>query len=274
MMAKRNQLAKGEKSERSKKANKLYKEAITLASGIKGSIAELGKIAAQLRTDSLWKDITDAKGRPRFTHWTQVGSAVLGGAGKSKLYALIDCYELTLGPNPIPAKTVKRMGVKRAEEVAKLEPEDRTAEIIEAATTKPVMAVRNQVRAKMNENLPQQEQKPMLQLFAINLPTETAERLEALLEVMIYMDGIRDGDNTLSMRQKAITEMIRATDEYFAQEIGEAIKLKAAAEGVSASPAAAAAGPEYPDEEEEDEDFVPDAVTEAHIQALSLQTGR
>jgi hypothetical protein len=66
---------------------------------------------------------------------------------------------------------------------------------------------------------------------------------------MIFMEGIRDGDSTMSMRQKAIGEMIRATEEYFAPELSDALQLKQAKEGVQDSPAGRAES-DFPDEEE------------------------
>ena len=142
------------------------------------------------------------------------------------------------------------MGIKRAAEVARLEPEQRTPEIRQMAKTEPVMVVRNRVQAILNAELPKDEQKPMLKLLAINLPEEYVDEFEELMEVAIWMEGIRDGDNTQSMRAKAFQSMLFSFREYMAVELSEALAYMKAKRGLDDS--SAATDPEdFPEPDEE-----------------------
>ncbi len=89
-----------------------------------------------------------------------------------------------------------------------------------------VPVVRRKVQAKLNMNLPTDEQREALVLFAINLPETIRNELEELLEIGIWMEGIRDGDRTQSMRQKFFGVMVIATREYYATELAEATQYK------------------------------------------------
>jgi hypothetical protein len=233
------------------KANNLYAEAVKKAGTLNQCFVDLGKIASDLRRDSLWKHVTGAKGRPRFRQWTEVLEAVLGRMARKRAYDVLGCFELTQGDNPIPASEVRRMGISRAAQVARLEPTDRTSDIRKAAVTKSVLEVRNQVQQKLNAKLLPTEQKPMLKLLAINLPEQYVQEFEEDMEVGIYMGGIRDGDTTQTMRHKVFHAMLIAFREYWAEELAEALKCMKAEAGVDDSPAAEAQGwQDLPDEEE------------------------
>jgi len=213
-------------------------------------VTELGALLARMKDRHLWQYLPGQK----FRTFQQYATAALGQAiSRSRVYELVTAHMLTEGENPIPAKEVEQMGIKRAVEVARLRPKQRTPEIREMAKTAPVMAVRNRVQAVLNLDLPKDKQNPMLQLLAINLPEETVERFENLMEVMVYLEGIRDGDNTQTMRAKAFDTMLWSTEEYLAPELAQAMKLKKASEGIHDSPAASAQE-DFPEEEEEDDD--------------------
>jgi len=237
------------------KANKVYAEAVKKAGTLNQCFVDLGKLASDLRKDSLWKHVTDGNGRPRFRQWTEVLEAVLGRMARKRAYDVLGCFELTQGDNPIPASEVRRMGISRAAEVARLEPTDRTPEIRTAAVTKSVLEVRNQVQEKLNAKLPKDKQKAMLKLLAINLPEAYVREFEEDMEVGIFMEGIRDGDNTQTMRHKVFHAMLIAFREYYVQELAAALKLMKAQAGVNGSPAAEAAEEQdFPDVENEMEE--------------------
>ena len=221
-------------------------------------ITELGALLARIKDRHLWQYLPGQK----FRTFQQYATAALGQAiSRSRLYESVTAHMLTEGENPIPAEEVKQMGIKRAVEVSRLAPEQRTPEIREMAKTEPVMVVRNKVQAVLNQELPADEQKPMLKLLAINLPEETVQRFETLMEVMVYMEGIRDGDNTQTMRAKAFNAMLWSTEQYLAPELAQAEKLRKASEGAYDSPAASAQE-DFP-EEEEDHEFPDDG--HAHL---------
>jgi hypothetical protein len=208
------------------------------------SLIEVGRLLTQMRESGLWKYLP-----VRYSGWEDYVNSVMGPRARSTLHETVAAYSLTRGSHPIPPDVVNKMGVKRAAQVARLEPEERTPEIREAATTAPVAVVRNKVQAKLNTKLPPDERRPMLKMFAINLPEATVSELEELLEVMCYMKDIRDGDNTQTMRQKAMSAMIWATQQFLAEELSEALEFQKAKEGLGDSPAAEVS------EEEEGYDF-------------------
>jgi hypothetical protein len=251
---------------------RLAEEAIQLdrtirqkAKTLRRDCAELGALLAKMR--DLWRYLPNKK----FRTFEQYVTGALGEPmSRSRVYELVTAHMLTEGENPIPAQEVEQMGIKRATEVARLRPEQRTPEIREMAKTEPVMAVRNKVQAVLNQELPPDEQKPMLKLLAINLPEETVQRFETLMEVMVYMEGIRDGDNTQTMRAKAFNAMLWSTEQYLAPELAQADKLRKASEGVYDSPAASAQE-DFPEEEENE--FPDDEQAQGRLYDEGTSTG-
>ena len=187
------------------------------------SLTELGRLLAQMRELALWEYLPG-----HYRGWEHYAQAVMGPRARSSLHEILAAYSLTGGAHAIPSEVVNKMGVKRAAQVARLKPEQRTPAIIHAATSQPVTAVKQVVQETLNMELAPDEQKEATQLFAINLPASTVAGLEELMEVGIWMEGIRDGDRTQTMRQKFFGVMIVATREYYAQELAEAMRYKAA----------------------------------------------
>jgi hypothetical protein len=196
------------------------------------SLTDLGRLLARMRESRLWEHLPG-----HYRGWEEYARSVMGHKSHSSLYEIVAADSLTEGANGVPPEVVNRMGVKRAAQFARLKPEQRTAEIISAATTQTVAAFKQVVQKKLNEDLPPDERKPMLVLFAINLPAEMVDEYEETLEVMMYVDDVRDGDNTQSMRMKAMGVILFGARQYFAPELAEALKLKKVAEGVHDSPA-------------------------------------
>jgi hypothetical protein len=221
---------------------------------------ELGALLAGMR--DLWRYLPGNK----YKSLEEYATAALGESmSRSRVYELVTAYGLTAGPHAIPAGTVARMGIKKASELARVEPSERTPELVRTAVEQSLPVVRRAVQAKLNETLPSDEQKPMLKLLAINLPEEYVDEFEELMEVMVYMEGIRDGDKTQTMRHKAFHAMLQATYEYWAPELAEALKLKRAKEGLN--PAATAAQ-DCPDEDG-DLDFSDDEQAQLQLGGTS-----
>lgn len=233
----------------SARANELFSRAVEISRQTERGIANLGQLIAELRENNLWKYDTTKEGQGRFASWPEVVQAVVGPMADRKLYELTDCYSLTKGPNPIPAEEVEQYGIKRAVEVARLRPDQRTPEIRKMAKTEPVMLVRNRVQAILNEELPKDQQKPMLKLLAINLPENLVQEFEKLLEVLGHTDGARDGDDTQTIRHKAFNLLLIGAREYWALELADALKrMKAEAAANDSRVAEAQEGEDFPDE--------------------------
>ena len=189
----------------------------------------------RMRDEQLWKYL----GFRRFADYVKHVHSKLAKS-RSKLFNLLAAHALTTGVNPIDPEIVEKMGQKKAVELSRLAPHQRTPEVVRTAVEQPLSKVRNIVTAKLNEELPPDEQKPMVEMFTAMLPLEVCTDLEALLDVMEYMDGVRDGDTTWTLRQKAIYALIEAGRNYWQDEIVKAREYKAALEGMEASPAAGA----------------------------------
>lgn len=216
-------------------AKQLDREIRAKAKILREDWTELGALLARMKERHLWQHLPGKQ----YKSFEEYATAAMGQTiSRSRGYELVTAYMLTTGENPIPAEEVKRYGVKRAAEVARLEPEQRTPEIREIATTQPVMVVRNRVQAVLNAELPADEQRPMLKLLAINLPEEYVCEFEELMEVGVWMEGIRDGDNTQTMRAKVFQTMLFSFREYMAQELIDARKYMRAKAGLDDSPAA------------------------------------
>jgi hypothetical protein len=214
-------------------------------------LIELGRLMARMRESELWKYLPI-----RYHGWEDYFNDVMGPRSRSTIHEIAAAFSLTEGSNPIPPEDVIRMGRKKAAQIARLKPEQRTPEIREMAKTEPVMVVRNRVQAVLNQELPADEQKPMLKLLAINLPEELVLQFEELMEDGIWMVGIRDGDDTQTMRAKVFGTMLISFQEYMAPELAEGMKHRKAKEGIHDSPAASAQ--EDSPEEDEGHDFSDD----------------
>jgi hypothetical protein len=197
------------------------------------SFVKLGQLIAKMRERQLWTHLLDREGKQKYRSLEDYVMSAVGPMARGKYFQIIAAHSLTEGENAIPATTVERMGPVKAAEVARLEPKDRTPDIIEAATKEPVGVVRNKVQAKLNESLPLEETREPTRLVSINLAESVANAFEDLIELMTFMAGIRDSDNSQTMRTKAVGAMIIATQNYFSEELAVAEKYKAAQEGIN-----------------------------------------
>ena len=207
-------------------------------------LIELGRLMARMRESELWKYLPI-----RYHGWEDYFNDVMGPRSRSTIHEIVAAYSLTQGSDPIPPEDVNRMGVKRAAQLARLHLEDRTPATIRAATTETVMAVRNRVQAVLNQELPEDEKKPMLKLLSLNLPEDLVDEFEELMEVMSHTDGARDGDRAITIRAKAFKLILIGAEQHWAQELAEALVRMRAEAGVDDSPAAAAQA-EFAEEEE------------------------
>jgi hypothetical protein len=232
--------------ELAKQARQLDRKIRAAVEVAQGSMTDLGRLLAQMRELALWRYLPG-----HYRGWEHYAQAVIGSRAHSSLYEIVGAYSLTEGEHAIASPVVNKMGVKRAAQVARLKPEQRTPAIIHAATSKSVAAVKQVVQETLNMELPPDEQKEATQLLAINLPVSMIAEFEELMEIGIWMEGIRDGDRTQTMRQKFFGVMIVATREYYAVELADAMQYKAAQEANENKTRQASEEEEYPPEPEE-----------------------
>ena len=187
-----------------------------------------------MRDHHLWKYLLDKNRKPAFRRFEDYVASVVGPTmGRTTIYALLAIHDLTRGPNPIAPETIQRMGRVKATELVRLPPEDRR-DMLKYCLQNSALEVRSAVQKKLNLSLPAEEQREPTVFFAVNLPVSTRDALEELLEIGIWMEGIRDGDRTQSLRQKFFGAMVVATREYYATELAEALQYKKAMECMEA----------------------------------------
>jgi len=187
----------------------------------------LGKLLLKMKESGLWQHLQNIDGTPCFRRYEQYTDARVGKMARSRVFELLSVAQLSQGAKPIDEETVEKLGIKAAAEIAKLPEQKRTREVIrEALKAESVAEVREQVRGILNEDLPASEKKEATSLFARQLPLRTIKRFEKLEARAIWMEGIRDGDKTLTLKQKFFEAMIAFFEEHFATELAEADGFK------------------------------------------------
>jgi hypothetical protein len=222
---------------------------------LRGSCTELGALLARMKDRHLWRFLPGNK----YRSFEDYATAALGQSmSRSRVYELVAAHMLTEGTNAIPAATVARMGIKKAAELARLEPAQRTPQLVRTAVEQSLPVVKRVVQARINMYVPPDQQREMTQLFSINLPDSIIEEVEEYLEIAIWMEGIRDGDTTVSMRQKAFGTLVIGAREYFAPELADALqymKVRQAKENGTQQAAEEdlaeqEEGPDFPDDDQ------------------------
>ena len=186
------------------------------------SMTKLAGMLAKMRAEHLWQYL---RGFHKFEDYAQ---HVLGKMARSKVFNLVAIHGLTEGPNPIPAEMVERIGHKKAVELARLSPEERTPDMVKSAMEDALPVVRRRVQEKLNESLPPEQRKEPVMLFARNYPPEVIEAFEELEADGVYMEGIRDGDASLTLRAKFMFAMVCFFREAHEAELEEAREYRSA----------------------------------------------
>lgn len=198
----------GDVAHLTKTAEEHDQKLVVAVKSMKDSIVDVGRELAFMQDDSLklWKYIrnpeTDGSHRGAFASWRDYAKYRLGNMGKSAMYELIAAHSLTKGPQAIPAADVQKLGVKKAAQIARLPASKRTKEVVEHAKKSKLSKVKKSVQAKIDEDKPASERKVRLFPLTRNLQAETIEMIEEIEKGGCYMEGIRDGDRTMSLRSK------------------------------------------------------------------------
>jgi hypothetical protein len=183
-----------------------------------------------MRDSGLWHYLVDPQGKPKYSSLEQYVNAVLGPMASSRYFELVAAHSLTQGENPIPKETVQKLGLKKAAELARLEPLQRTAELLAEATRAPVSKVRRLVQERLNSDLPPDEQREVLMPFMRMLLPETIDLFEEIEEDGVWLEGIRDGDRRVSLRAKLYHAIAVFFLEAHAEELAEGRKFRLAYE--------------------------------------------
>jgi len=230
-------------------------------SQIETSIVAIGKALEKLKDKKhrLWRFVTDKQHKTGFQTWEDYATSRLGAISHGRIHELVAAASLTEGENPIPAKTVNAMGVKKAAEVYRLEPQDRTPDIVNAAADRnvPVAAIKEKVQEKINMKLPEEERKESTQFFARNLTARTVALIEEIELDGVWMEGIRDQNTQATLRDKLWHAVWVTFRENYQQELKDAMEYRKAYEAKNAA---------GEDEEEETSVIAPPEPEPVHIQ--------
>lgn len=213
---------------------KLARQAVALDEKIREAVktarksfVTLAKLLHTMKTEELWKCLTDKDGKPKFKRLEAYASDVLGDMARSRLYELLAVNQLMLGAKPLSEDTVEELGVKKAAALAQLPESKRTQAVVAEAKKAPTVAkVKEQVRSILNEELPATEKKEATALFARQMPLSIISDYEELEARAVYMEGIRDGDMTLNLKQKVFVALIKNFEANHVEELKEADEYK------------------------------------------------
>jgi hypothetical protein len=182
-----------------------------------------GKLCDEMRAKQAHKYIAKPGSRKSYVSFEEyIHSVTDGEISKSTLYISIACYKLTEGPNAIPPEVVAEMPTANAYELSRLNPVQRTADIVEAAKKTPKRDFPSRVQAKLNEHLRPEEQKTIRVDFFRKLHPTVANKLEETIERFTHLPVTRDGDRALTLQEKAIYGICLAAEQFAAEDLREA----------------------------------------------------
>jgi hypothetical protein len=193
---------------------------------MKEAVVEVGEELAFMQNGELklWRHVkdpnTDGSNRGCFGTWRDYAKSRLGDMSKSAMYEYIAAHSLTQGEAPIPKADVQKIGVKKAAEVAKLPASERKAAVEHAKKAK-VSEVKKRTSAKIEGAKPENERKVKLFPFSRSLPEATIKLIEEIEKSGMFMEGIRDGDRTESLRAKLWNSVWVNFQASFAEELRE-----------------------------------------------------
>jgi len=199
-----------------------------------------------------------APGTKPYARFSDYVTAVTGLA-HTTLYDRLAIYGLTQGSDALDPKDVEEMGAKNAAEIAKLDPKDRTEDVIEAAKKESTRKVKKLVQEKLNEKLDPEERKDPTFMFARNLDEPTIELIEEIEKNGIWIEAVRNGDKSVSQLVKLWNYVWARFVLDYGEELEEGRRYREAMEAAAVRDA----------EEDEPGDGPPDPEShEATLQAM------
>lgn len=235
-------------------AEKLDREVRSAWASAKPKLMRVAKLLKKIQESELWKYL---KVR-RYSGFHDYMKSVIGADwSESHMYELLTASGLTVGENPLSEKAVEKMGIKKSCQLARLRSNQRDPETVKKVMRASVQKARQIVQEKINETLPEAERREITVLFSRNYTPTLVSYFEEVESIAIYMEGIRDGDTSVTLREKFMHAMLVNFCENYAHELAEAQKVRAAKESRSGKSSAAASE----EEDEEGEDVPPDLDT-------------
>jgi len=166
------------------------------------SVVEIGKELAIMRDQELWKYIhdpkTDGDNRGCFKNWRDYARFRLGKMSESKMYEYLSVQSLLHGEKPMTAQAVEQLGVKKAAQIARLPEKKRTKKMLKEIEEASVAATKEIVDSVLEGDAP----KVKLYAYTVALPQEVIDLIEEVERDGVFMEDIRDGDRSWTLRSK------------------------------------------------------------------------
>jgi hypothetical protein len=199
---------------------------------------EIGKQAfldASIMLKTMWKDqlhrfIPKKGSKKGYESFEEYVDNVTGGMARGKVYQLLAIAGLLEGPNPLPEHVVRDMPQGNAYELTRLEPQERTPDIVEAAVSDPPAELKQKVQAKINMTLPEEERRDARVLFARNWSPIVIDKWQELEDRGVWMEGVRDGDKRLTLQEKFAYALLCFFESANKELLDEADRYRAAHE--------------------------------------------
>jgi hypothetical protein len=113
------------------------------------------------------------------------------------------------------------MPVQNACLLGRLNAEQRTPDIVEAAKKTSKREFPTKFQAKLNEYLPPEHRRtPRIDFFRKLHPT-VANKLEETIERFSHLPVVRDGDRGLTLQEKAIYAICNAAEQFASEALAE-----------------------------------------------------
>ena len=184
-------------NDRAEQAKQLDQKIRVAVKTMNHSLTELGKLLVMMKQSELWRNLPE-----RYRGWEDYAQTIIGSRARSTLYEILAAHSLTGGVHAIQSRLVNQMGIKRAAQIARLKPIQRTPAVIEIAVNGSLSKVKAVVQEVLNQDLPEEDRRETTVLFSRNLPAATANLMEEIELDGQFMEGIRDGDSSVSLRGK------------------------------------------------------------------------
>ena len=231
-------ISKGELAQLEEKAQEHDTKLTQALQKLDSGIIEVGCELAIIRDQHLYRYLkdpnTNGDNKGCFITWRDYARYKLGKMSTAKMYELISAHTLTCGENAIPTSEVVELGVKKAAQLARLPKKKLTSQIVQEAKHETVKEVTVKINMMLDEEKPVSERKEKLvPLGNIGLPQSTIDLINEVEKDGMFMEGIRDGDKTLSLRAKLwhavwfffldshreeLREAARYREQYIAQQ--------------------------------------------------------
>jgi len=179
----------------------------------------VGGLFREIKDKELHKYIRKPGSNRGYQRFEEYVADVTGDIANSTVWVMMRIHGLTEGPNPVPEHDVDEMPQQNAYELTKLEPEDRTTEIVQRAKRTPIKKFQAEIQEIKNAKLPADKRKPVLIEVYEKWPPQIVEMFEETVSDFSLLPVVRDGDRGITIRHNAIAAILVSARTHAGDEI-------------------------------------------------------